>query len=322
MSLKKIIYIVMLLLLLISLIIGIVWLSKIKKNDDDNSKIKIVVSNFASYDFINAIIGENNSHISVKFLVGAGKDAHGFDPSAKDIVDIENADLFVYIGGEIEPWAQKIVVSSGIKSYNSFCIADYVDKQLEVNTYCVEQHEHEEDAFNYHIWTSPDNAKRMLNVLKDKISSLDMENDSIYGSNLLKYCKEIDDVDSMIKDVIKNKKRNILVFGDKMPMQYFITYYGLDAKAAFNGCSSESEPSSKTITYLTDLVKSNNIPVVLYTELNDGSIASIIANEAGGGTKTLKLQTLHNISLEDFKNGETWVSLMKRNVEVLKEALY
>ena len=105
-----------------------------------------------------------------------------------------------------------------------------------------------------------------------------------------------------------------------MPMQYFMNYYGLKVSAAFNGCSTETEPAASTIAYLEKIVKEQNIPVVLYIELNNGRVAKTIAEEAGGA-KALQIQTLHNVSLDDFNNGESWVSLMERNIDVLKEAL-
>lgn len=129
------------------------------------------------------------------------------------------------------------------------------------------------------------------------------------------------EVDKNIQEIIDNKVRNRLVFGDKMPMQYFINYYGLEVSAAFNGCSTETEPSSKTIAYLVNKSKDEQIPVILYVELNTGKVAEIIANEIGNGCTAMQIQTLHNVSKTDFDNGETWVSLMNRNIDVLKKAL-
>ena len=106
-----------------------------------------------------------------------------------------------------------------------------------------------------------------------------------------------------------------------MPMQYFLEYYKLEASAAFNGCSSETEPSAKTIAYLENKAKEEKTPVILYIELNNGRVAKTIADEVGNGCKAMQIQSLHNVSLDDFNNGETWVSLMERNISVLRSAL-
>ncbi len=319
MNFKKILLSIALIIFIISLIFLVIYIGNTHKSNSSD-KMSIVVSNFASYDFIRQIINGTDD-IDLIMLVKPGTDAHSFDPTAKDIVMIENSDVFVYIGGEVEPWAEKIITSSNIDKNNIFCIADYVDKEKEED-YGFEKHEHEEDSFNYHIWTSPDNAIDMVISLKERIIKLNEAKANIYEENAESYIGKIKEVDNLFKEVIKNKKRDLLVFGDKMPMQYFINYYGLNVEAAFNGCSSETEPSTKTISHLSSLVNESGIPVILYTELNDGKVASVIAKEAANNAEILKIQTLHNISLEDFNNKETWISLMKRNIGVLEKALY
>ena len=106
-----------------------------------------------------------------------------------------------------------------------------------------------------------------------------------------------------------------------MPMQYFIEEYHLEVEAAFDGCNTDTDPNSRTIASLIDTVKQDNIPVVLYCELGLGKVAKTIATEAENGAIAMQIQTLHNISKTDFENGETWVSLMTKNIEVLKKAL-
>ncbi len=158
-----------------------------------------------------------------------------------------------------------------------------------------------------------------MNYLNNKITELDPNNKEIYKENTESYIAQITELQEQIQDIINNKKRNLLVFGDKMPMQYFLNEFDLIASAAFSGCSTETEPSTKTITYLVNKVKQEHIPVVLYIELSTGKTAQIIAQETG--SKAMQIQTLHNISKTDFDNGESYVSLMYRNLDVLKQAL-
>ncbi|MBQ9313404.1 MAG: zinc ABC transporter substrate-binding protein, partial [Clostridia bacterium] len=184
-----------------------------------------------------------------------------------------------------------------------------------------EEEEEEESAFDEHIWTSPENAIKMVKALETEMCKIDTKNSGTYRVNAENYIAKIQEVDNQIQNIVDNKVRDRLVFGDKMPMQYFIDYYGLEVSAAFDGCSTETEPSAKTIAYLQDKAKEEKIPVILYIELNDGRVAKVIASEVGNGCKALQIQSLHNVSLNDFNNGETWVSLMTKNVDVLKEAL-
>ena len=322
MKIKKII----LSILAITIVFGIIAFLVIggKRNTIEDAKIKIVASNFASYDFLRAIIGDNKE-IELTFLLGPGKDAHSYDPTAGDLIKIQNADLFVYVGGEMEKWADKVLESMDSNGKEIICISDFVEKMEEKEVdgaedeHHDEEHEHEEGAFDEHIWTSPANAIKMVNALENAMEKIDNENATTYKKNAENYIKQIKEVDKKIQDVVDNKVRNRLVFADKMPMQYFMEYYGLEASAAFDGCSTETDPSAKTIAYLQNKIKEENIPVVLYIELNPGKVAQTIANETGA--EAMQINSLHNVSLEDFNNGETWVSLMSKNVEVLKKAL-
>ena len=335
---KKVVLCIIAIALMIGIIGAIVF--GLNKKNEDNKKIKVVSSNFASYDFLRAVIGDNEN-IDLKFLMGPGKDAHSYDPTASDIKTIQNADLFVYVGGEMEKWADKVMDSIELDKTTVICIADFVEtiEEKEVDGAEEEEHEHdhdhdheegeehehehehEEGAFDEHIWTSPENAIKMVNALEKEVEKLDAENSKKYKENAEKYIAQIKDVDNKIKEIVNNKKRDRLVFADKMPMQYFIDYYKLEVSAAFDGCSTEVEPSAKTIAYLQNKIKEEKIPVVLYIELNNGQVAKTIANEVGNGCKAMQIQTLHNVSLDDFNKGETWVSLMTKNIDVLKQAL-
>lgn len=313
-------------------IICIAGVAMIKNGDDkrkDSNKIQIVASNFASYDFLRAIIGDN-TEIKLTFLLGPGKDAHSYDLTAQDLITIQNSDLFVYVGGEMEKWSDKVLNALDEKNMKIICIADYVKtiKEQEVDGAEPEEHdeheeddEHEEGAFDEHIWTSPDNAIAMINALELEVEKLDSKNSNQYKLNAENYISKIKNVDVQIREIVDNKVRDRLIFADKMPMQYFMNYYGLKVSAAFLGCSTETEPSASTIAYLENKIKEEKIPVVLYIELNDGRVAKTIADESGDSCVAMQIQTLHNVSKDDFEAGETWITLMSRNINVLKKAL-
>ena len=324
MKLKKVILVIILIaIILAGIIAGVVLGKKNKTSDNNTEKIKVTASNFASYDFLRAIIGDNDN-VELTFLLGPGKDAHSYDPTAQDLITIQNSDLFIYIGGEMEKWADRVLPTLDTGNTKVICVADDIKtiEEQEIDGAEPEEEEDEEEgAFDEHIWTSPDNAITMVNTLEKSMEEIDSSNSSKYKQNAENYIAKIKNVDKQIQEIVDNKKRDRLVFGDKMPMQYFINYYKLQVSAAFSGCSTETEPSSKTIAYLVNKAKEEKTPVILYIELNNGKVANTIANEVGNGCKAMQIQTLHNVSKTDFDNGETWVSLMERNLDVLKAAL-
>ena len=292
-----------------------------KENSD---KIQVVASNFASYDFLRAIIG-NNENVELTFLLGPGKDAHSYDPTAQDLITIQKADLFVYVGGEMEKWSEKVLDSLDNADSKIICISEDVEtmeeQEIDGAEHNEDEEEHEEGAFDEHIWTSPSNAIAMINSLEQAMEEIDSQNSDKYRENADNYITQIKEFDNQIQEIVNNKVRNRLIFADKMPMQYFISYYGLEVSAAFSGCSTETEPSVGTIAYLENKIKEESIPVVLYVELNDGRVAKTIAEGVGNNCEALQIQTLHNVSLDDFNNGETWISLMSRNIDILRKAL-
>lgn len=324
-------------MLSILLAIIIIFLISVMGNERPNStktsdanKLQVVVSNFASYDFLRSIIGETES-VQITFLLGPGKDAHSYEPTSQDLIKIQKSDLFVYIGKDIEPWTEKVVQVLDKNNKKIICIADNIEliKEQEINeaedtnqnTTESDDHEHIGGAFDEHVWTSPTNAIKMVQMLETALEEIDSENAEKYKENSKNYISQIEQVKEQIQEVVDNRVRNRLVFGDKMPMQYFIEEYNLEVSAAFSGCSTDTDPNSRTIANLINIVKEENIPVVLYCELGLGKVAKTIATEAQNGAEVMQIQTLHNISKADFENGETWVSLMTRNIEVLKKAL-
>ncbi len=327
---KKILILVLCVIIIAVITLFVLAFNKNKAND--NNKINVVVTTFSTYDFVRQIAGDT---VNIEYLLGPGVDSHSYEPSSSDLIKIKNADIFIYIGGEMEKWVDKVLGTDVITNKTEVIqVTECVEtvEETEVDGAEEEEHEHdhedehheegeehEEGAFDEHIWTSPKNAINMVNYINNKLILQVPENKDLYNKNADDYISKIEELDNKIKEIVNNKKRDRLVFGDKMPMQYFLNEYKLTASAAFNGCSTETEPSTKTITGLVERVKKDNIPVVLYIELSTGKTAKTIAAECN--VEAMQIQTLHNISKTDFDNGETYVSLMTRNLDVLKKAL-
>lgn len=315
MNTKKVLLTILLVTILIAILIFLGITAK--KNKKDSEKLSVVVTNFAAYDFVRQIAGDN---VELTFILNPGVEAHSYDPTVKDIITIQESDLFIYIGGEVEQWSDKIIETMDKSNTRTVCLLDTVNLIEEEHIDGAEEHKEEEGiTYDEHIWTSPSNAIKIVKYLKNVLCDLDSANKSIYEQNANNYIEKIENLRNEIQQIVDNKVRDRLVFGDKMPMQYFLNEFSLEASAAFNGCSTEAEPSSSTIAYLIEKVKTEEIPVVLYIELSNGAIAKTIADEAG--CEMMQIQSLHNVSKQDFENGETYVSLMTRNLEVLKKAL-
>jgi zinc transport system substrate-binding protein len=158
-----------------------------------------------------------------------------------------------------------------------------------------------------------------VGIIADTLATIDPQNAQIYEQNCAAYQEQLDILDKEIQTIVSGGKRNFLVFGDRFPFRYFTDDYNLECKAAYPGCSTATQASAKTVAALVEVVKDENVPVVLYRELSDHRIADTIARETG--VQALELQSGHNISKTDFDSGATYLSMMRKNADVLKIAL-
>lgn len=285
----------------------------------DNGKINIVSTIFPQYDFAREITGDK---ANLKMLIQPGGESHSYEPTPQDIISIQEADVFLYIGGENDAWVEDILNSVDTTNIEIVKLIDCVelaclDNEEEHNhSHEEEEHSHEYDE---HIWTSPVNAMKMVEVISEAICKADPENANYYNSNTTDYLAELTDLDADFRDVVSNAERTELIFGDRFPLIYFTNEYGLSYHSAFPGCSAETEPSASTIAFLTDKVEEDKIPVILKIELSNSTVADTIASETS--TKVHTFYSCHNLSKAQFDNGESYLSMMKDNVETLKIAL-
>ena len=120
----------------------------------------------------------------------------------------------------------------------------------------VDHDGHEEEIeYDEHIWTSPVNAMKLVDVIGDTLAEADPAHADTYHQGAENYKKELEEIDAGFREVSANRKRNMIVMGDKFPFRYLADEYQLDYRAAFSGCSSDTEPSAKTIAYLIDKVR-------------------------------------------------------------------
>ena len=302
------------------IIFGIMFLATNNNNINvktETSKVKVTTTLFPQYDFVRQI---GKDKVEVTLLLPPGTETHTYDPTPKDIISINESDLFVYTGENMEPWADTI--SSSIE--DSITILD-VSKNIE---HIEEGHDHEtagehegheEHEYDPHIWLDISNAKKIVDNILGKLIDIDPQNASYYTQNAEIYKGKLDKLDKEFFDVINNSKRNIVCFGDKFAYMYFLNRYNLDYITAYDSCSAKSEPSVSKILEIEDKIQKENIPVIFYESLSEGTIAKSIAKDTA--IKALVFSSVHTVSSQDIADGATYISVMEENLNNLKIAL-
>lgn len=295
---------------------------------EENGKLQVVCTLFPYYDFARQIAGDD---AEVNLLIAAGKETHSFEPTPLDVIRLSNADVFIYNGGESEAWVEDILDAAGESISVTAAMMDLVDPEEEefVEGMQVSEHHHgeeephgeheEEIEYDEHIWTSPVLAQKICWGICGALCRADRENAEAYVERTWDYIAQLEELDEAFRQVTDNAARRMLVFGDRFPLLYFCKTYGLDYRAAFHGCAGDTEPSLATLKYLIDKVADEQIPVVYTIELSSRKVANAIAETTGA--EVLMFHSCQQVSRAEFDAGETYLSLMWRNVDALKEGL-
>ena len=312
----------------------------------DDGKLQIVATLFPYYDFARAIVGDR---ADVTLLLSPGREAHSFEPTPLDAVTISESDVFLYNGGEGEYWVDSMLGAAGEHIAVIARMMDYVDALDEEYVEGMQgadghdhdhehgshddhddhddhDHDHEEDEhdsdeveYDEHIWTSPKNAVVLCRAVCDAICRADAENAAFYRANCENYCAQLEDLDARFAALCESAPRRLLIFADRFPMLYFCREFGLDYRAAFHGCSGDTEPSLATIKFLIDKVEDENIPVVYTIDFGTKKVAAVVSECTGAAIETL--YSMQTVSRADFDAGETYLTLMERNFEALRKGL-
>ena len=285
--------------------------------EKDESKVQIVCTSFPAYDFAREIAGDR---AQIRLLIKPGAEVHSYEPSPRDIIAIQDSDLFICNGGESEAWVESLIDGS----VNALRMLDCVEAVAESGEgiYAAEEHDggEEEEELDEHVWTTPGNAAKICYALCDKLMEADPEHMNEYMLNYEVYNAKLMELDIEIRTTVLNGVRKTLVFADRFPMRYFAREYGLSCYAAYPGCSEQTEPSAKTVAFLIDHVREESIPAVLYMEFSNEKIADVICEDTG--CRKLPFYSAHSVTAQQFEDGITYLDLMYMNIETLKEALY
>ena len=302
----------------------------------DDGKIQIVATLFPYYDFARAIAG---GRADVTLLLSPGREAHSFEPTPLDAVTISEADVFLYNGGEGEYWVEEMLDAAGEHIAVKARMMDYVDalgEEFSEGMQGADAHDHDHDhgdhdhesgeahdsdeiEYDEHIWTSPKNAAILCRAVCDAICKADPANEDFYRANCDDYCAQIEALDARFADLCESAPRKLLIFADRFPMLYFCREFGLDYRAAFHGCSGDTEPSLATIKFLIDKVENENIPVVYTIDFGTKKVAAVVSECTGAAIETI--YSMQTVSRADFDAGETYLTLMERNFEALRKGL-
>ena len=292
-------------------------------NTPDSGKLKVVTTIFPVYDMAK-YIGEDLIELSL--MVSPGQDIHSYDPSAVDIIEAKKCDVLLYVGDEMESWVKDIKTED---NHDRYVVALSKDERIylesldhhdedEDEDYQDHNHSHEHNV-DMHIWTNPKYAIYMVEQIRDAFILMDPSNSKIYEENALRYINELQNIISDIEEILEVKKRNTLYFGSPFAFYYFVREFDLDHFSIYDTCSIEVEPTIEKIIRMNTELKEKEVPVLYTKELLNDNIARKVIEDTNA--EICLLHSGHNVSINDFKEGITFLSIWQDNIIALRKGL-
>lgn len=305
-------------------------------------KLEIISTIFPTYDFVRIIGGDKVESI---MLLPWGIEPHSYEPSPRDVVRINSADLLIYTHEEMEPWVSKITKNIKVKNIELAKELGLVleekdhkhhDEKYEHNGFFKKimdffrgnkehkHHEHDENCNHNHdndphIWTDPIIVLDIIDRITKQLITLDPNNKDYFEKNSNNYKKEIQNLHESYLDLIENSKRNKVVFTGHSVFGYFSERYNIEFISPYRHFAPNSEPSPRDVALLRSYIEDNNVKYIYYEELVSPKIANALEKELK--VKALLLHGAHNLSKEEVENGITYLKIMKNNIENLKLGL-
>ena len=308
----------------------------------DSEKIKVVTTIFPEYDWVKEVLGDNVGNAEITMLLDNGADLHSYQPTAEDVIKIASSDLFIYVGGESDGWVEDALSNSTNPDMQVINLLDVLGdsvKEEEIVEGMEHDHDHEheegeehdheegeehdhEHESDEHVWLSLKNTQVLVSAIADSLGVVDSANADTYQTNAAAYNEKLSALDAEYAAAVDAASVKTVLFGDRFPFRYMVDDYGLSYYAAFAGCSAETEASFETILFLAEKVNELDLSSVLTIESSDGKIAdTIIQSTNDKDQQVLVLDSMQSTTSEDVAAGAAYLSIMKNNLEVLKEAL-
>ena len=282
-----------------------------------DGRLRVLTSFYPMYDFACKIGGDC---IDITNMVPSGTEPHDWEPSTNDLKNLEKADVFIYNGADMEPWADDLLVSRS----DTLRVVE-ASENVELRTTDGEhEHAHEhEDAdhhhgdFDPHVWLDPENAKIEMEAIRDALCAADPENSTVFQSNYEKYAAELDALDAEFREKLAPLPNRTIVVAHEA-FGYLCDAYGL-TQVGIEGLSPDSEPDPGRMAEVIDFVREHSISTIFFEELVSPKVAEAIASETGAQAKMLS--PLEGLSDEQAAAGADYFSVMHDNLAALMEAL-
>lgn len=283
-------------------------------------RIQVITTLFPLYDFSRTLLADQGE---VTLLLPPGVESHAFDPTPQDIVRINKADVFIYAGEAMEPWAHQIIDSIDNKELVIIDASTGIElmkhDEGEEGLDAGAEEDHEEGEFDPHIWLDPVLAAQMTDTIAQGLTAAAPELSADIATRQTSLKAGLDALHQKYVATFKKTQYNTIIYGGHFAFGYLAKRYGLEHLSPYDGFSPDAEPTPTSIAQLIDTLKASGTKVIYYEELINPRVAKVIAKETGA--EMLLLHGAHNLTKDELDKGITYIQIMEQNLENLKKGL-
>lgn len=283
--------------------------------DSKGDKLHVVTTFYPMYEFTKQIVKDKGD---VDLLIPSSVEPHDWEPTPKDIANIQDADLFVYNSEYMETWVPSAEKSIGhavfVNASKGIDLMEGSEEEHEEHDHGEHEHSH---AMDPHVWLSPVLAQKEVKNITAQIVKQDPDNKEYYEKNSKEYIAKLQDLDKLYRTTAKKAEKKEFIT-QHTAFGYLAKEYGLK-QVPIAGLSPDQEPSAASLAKLKTYAKEHNVKVIYFEEIASSKVADTLASEIGA--KTEVLNTLEGLSKEEQDKGLGYIDIMKQNLDALKDSL-
>ena len=296
-------------------------------DSEDDSKLQVYTTVYPLTYFTERIGGDR---VAVESVYPAGSNEHNFEPTQQDMIALAEADLMFYVGLGLEGFIDSaketlenenvefVATADSITDEELVAAASHEEEPHDDEAHEEESHEgHDHGSTDPHVWISPVLSQKLAESIKDSLTAADPEGAETYESNYADLKIELEQLDRSFQDLAESVE-NKTFFVSHAAFGYIAEPYGFE-QVAVAGLNSQDEPSQKELTEIVDLAKEKNIKYIIFEQNVSSNLTEVIQKEVGA--EALEMNNLGVLTQENIDDGETYFTLMEKNLEVLKTAL-
>ncbi|CYV23275.1 zinc ABC transporter substrate-binding protein AdcA [Streptococcus suis] len=281
----------------------------------EDGKLNIVTTFYPVYEFTKQVVGDE---ANVDLLVKAGTEVHGYEPSAKDIARIQEADAFVYENENMETWVHDVEKSLDTTKVNVISATEGMlllpggEEEHEGHDHSGDGHSH---AYDPHVWLSPERAITLVENIRDSLVAKYPEKKDAFETNAAAYIEKLDALDAKYSETLSAAKQKYFVT-QHTAFAYLALDYGLK-QVSITGVAADEDPTPSRLAELTEYINKYGIKYIYFEENASKSVAETLAKETG--VQLDVLNPLESLTDEDMKNGKDYISVMEDNLTALEK---